>query len=71
MYDFGPPELYCRKKDSDELSTDGHFQVTTDELGCTKLEIKDVQLSDAGVYVCFAENITGQVKCAATLRVNG
>ena len=63
--------LNCRKKDNDDLVSDDRFQVISEELGNTKLVIRDVQLSDAGVYFCVAENAKGRVKCAATLRVNG
>jgi len=63
--------IYCRKKDNDDLSPGNRFQVITEELGNTKLVIQNVQLSDAGVYFCVAENAKGKVKCAATLRVNG
>jgi len=68
---FGPLVVYCRKKDSDDLTPDDRFRVTTEEFGNTKLVIQNVQLSDAGVYFCVAENAKGRVKCAATLRVNG
>jgi len=63
--------VYYRKKDNDDLIPDNRFQVITEELGNTKLVIQNVQLSDAGVYFCVAENAKGKVKCAATLRVNG
>lgn len=63
--------MNCRKKDNDELVSDDRFHVISEELGNTKLVIQNVQLSDAGVYFCVAENEKGKVKCAATLRVNG
>ena len=62
--------VHCRKKDSDDLVSGDHFQVISGELGNTKLVVQNVQLSDAGVYFCVAENEKGKVKCAATLRVN-
>jgi len=63
--------MYCRKKDNDDLIPDDRFQVISEELGNVKLVIQNVQLSDAGVYFCIAENVKGKVKCAATLRVYG
>jgi len=58
-------------RDNGDLIPDDRFQVTTEAIGNTKLIIQNVQLSDAGVYFCVAENEKGRVKCAATLRVNG
>jgi len=58
-------------KDNGEVIPDDRFQVLVEDLGNTKLVIRNVQLSDAGVYFCVAENAKGKVKCAATLRVNG
>jgi len=63
--------MYCRMKDNVGLTPDDRFQVIVEELGNINLVINNVQLSDAGVYFCVAENENGKVKCAATLRVNG
>jgi len=63
--------MYCRKKDNDDMIADGRFKVISGEPGNTKLVIQNVQLSDAGVYFCVAENAKGTVKCGATLRING
>jgi len=63
--------MFCRMKDNGDVIPGDRFQVIVEELGNTKLVIRNVQLSDAGVYFCVAENAKGKVKCAATLRVNG
>jgi len=63
--------LRCRKKDSNDVISDSRVQVISEEIGNMKLVIHNVQLSDAGVYFCVAENIKGKAKCAATLHVNG
>ena len=39
--------------------------------GETKLTLKDVNIHDAGLYYCFANNSQGTVKSCASLTVRG
>lgn len=64
-----PPPTFKWKKDNVDVMLDNRVRVVSDDLGNTKLVIRDVRSTDAGVYFCIAENSVGKAKCAATLRV--
>jgi hypothetical protein len=64
-----PTPTFRWKKDNVDVVLDNRVRVVSDDLGNTKLVIRDVKVSDAGVYFCIAENSDGKAKCAATLRV--
>lgn len=63
--------MYCvdRLKDNIAIEGGGRFRIFSDDLGSTKLIIRDIKATDSGLYFCVAENKAGKTKCAATLRV--
>ena len=61
--------LCCRQKDGVDVDLDLRVRQVSDEFGNIKLVIRDVKPTDAGVYVCIAENDAGSARCSAALRV--
>jgi len=61
--------LFYRQKDGVNLELDVRVRQVSDEFGNIKLMIRDIKPSDAGVYVCIAENDAGSTRCSAALRV--
>jgi len=60
-----------RQKDGIDLPNDERIQAYQDDVGFCRLQIKDIQPDDAGLYSCVAKNENGTAKSAANLRVRG
>ncbi|KAG5881050.1 hypothetical protein JTB14_033964 [Gonioctena quinquepunctata] len=65
-----PPPVATWTLDGKEIKADGHLRMTTSQNGEEfKLEIKKLELKDAGVYQCTLTNPIGDVKQQAELEV--
>lgn len=63
--------MYCRQKDNYTVFDTDRITVYSDDLGNTKMSIRNLRPDDSGLYFCIAENEHGKAKCAATLKVVG
>jgi hypothetical protein len=63
-----PMPMFKWLKDNILITETDRIHVISDESGHTKLVVRNIQPSDAGLYFCVAENKGGKAKCAATLR---
>lgn len=59
-----------RQKDIRDIDSGDRFHMKSDA-GKSWLTIKDVELNDAGLYVCMAYSSIGRIKSSAKLRVRG
>ncbi|ELT96028.1 hypothetical protein CAPTEDRAFT_227990 [Capitella teleta] len=66
-----PMPTFKWMKDNYTVFDTERITVYSDDLGNTKLSIRQLKPDDAGLYFCVAENDHGKAKCAATLRVVG
>ncbi|KAL1518226.1 hypothetical protein ABEB36_001883 [Hypothenemus hampei] len=65
-----PPPVATWTLDGKEVKPDGHLRMTASQNGEEfKLEIKKLELKDAGVYECTLTNPVGSVKQRAVLEV--
>lgn len=65
-----PPPEVTWMHDGKEIKPDGNLRVTTSQKGEEfRLEIKKLDLKDAGLYQCILKNPLGDVKQQAVLDV--
>ncbi|KAL5015493.1 hypothetical protein ScPMuIL_009763 [Solemya velum] len=65
-YDYLAPLV---QKDNTDLFQSDRLQTSLNKTGVLTLRIKNIQKSDAGMYICTAKNRAGRVKASATIRV--
>lgn len=57
-------------KDGKELKAGGRYEISY-SLGICSLEIQSCEMSDAGRYVCKAENSKGSLETSSKITIDG